>query len=57
MEFAERQAKIGLEAALDVYGEKSDPEYKTLTDRYGWLLNMSNDGENPLGDAFSAFGL
>ena len=57
VEFAEQLAKMGLSAALGVYGEKDDPAYKPLAERFGWLREMSNAGDNPIGDAFSAFGV
>ena len=56
VEYAEQLSKVGLETALDVYGEE-DPKYKELSEVFEWITNMSDTGENPIGDAMSGFGV
>ena len=59
VQFAEQLAKVGLSAALGVYRDVDDPEYKMLVDRFGWLrdINRRESNPNPIGDVFSAFGV
>ena len=58
IEYAEQLSKLGLETALDVYGEDTeDPKYKELSEVFGYLTSMSDNGENPIGDAMGSFGV